>query len=70
MDSPTAEEIKKAVEEINRLAVFEAEHRMRCGWGLYQDSDVLPIPALVKTTAWLKHMAGMIRILDEARDYN
>lgn len=51
---PTKDEIKKFMEVFDKLNRFEAEHRARCGWGVWIESDTLPIPEVMTVTAWLK----------------
>lgn len=55
---PTKEEISKFLKIVEALNQFEADHRLRCGWGVWnEDEDTLPFPEAVKVTSWLKEIS-------------
>ena len=54
---PTKDEIKKFLDVVEKLTYFELEHRANEGWGLWSDSDNLPIPESVKVFNWLKTLS-------------
>ena len=53
MEKLTKEEIKIALNAINRLCIFECEQRHIRGYGVFSKKD-LPVPELVKLIEWLK----------------
>jgi len=57
-ETPTKDEIKVFLDIWNKLSQFEADHRMRCGWGVWNDRlpSELPIPEVVKVYKWLEDL--------------
>ena len=51
--------IKKFVEVIRALSVFEAEHRNIRGWGLFDETAILPTPEVVEVLAWLEELSKL-----------
>ena len=56
-DAPTPAEIRHYLDTIAALDRFEAQHRYTRGWGAFDPAD-LPIPAVVKVSAWLEAQAA------------
>jgi hypothetical protein len=50
---PTKEQLKIFVDTFLKLNRFECDHRARCGWGCYLESDMLPIAEVTLVLAWL-----------------
>jgi len=57
--SPSPDKIKKFVEVVRALSVFEAEHRNLRGWGLFDENDTLPIPEVVEVLTWLDDLSKL-----------
>jgi hypothetical protein len=55
--NPNNEKIKKFLSVFDKLVTFEYEHRVRCGWGVWNEnapSERLPIPEVMEVYNWLK----------------
>ena len=53
----TNTDIQKFLSVFVRLSTFEREHRLRCGWGVFnEDVDTLPIPEVMKVQKWLEEL--------------
>jgi len=57
MHQPTRSELTAFLNVFAKLDQFEADHRARTGWGLWNEQyDTLPIPHVVRTIRWLTNL--------------
>ena len=59
MTTPSVDEFKVFLDVFSRLIEFEKSHRLRCGWGCFdENSEKLPIPEVVKVQSWLQEWSN------------
>lgn len=56
-DQPSKQEIAEFVEAFKKLDRYEAQQRTIRGYGVFRPEEC-PVPAVVKTLAWLKDLAA------------
>jgi len=54
---PTPSELQTYLDVVDRLSTFETSQRLIRGYGAFTEADCIKVsPAVMKVTAWLKHI--------------